>query len=202
MNHNNKKMLFIDACVSTHRSRTKQLCDHYLAGVMKEEPDTLIETVKLRKGVVEPLDKESIEYRNKLIEDRNWNDPMLDLARQFKSADRILIGAPYWDCSFPSILKVYIENIVVADLTFKETGAGFEGLCPCRELTYITTSGGPIGDMDLGYEYIKGIGTMLGIRSFSEYRAEGLDIIGADINAILEEAKSRIDAHCALTEFT
>ena len=70
-------------------------------------------------------------------------------------------------------------------LTFQETAFGYEGLCPAKRLTYITTAGGPIGDLDLGYDYLRGIGRMLGIEEFREYRVEGLDIQGADVQALM-----------------
>ena len=38
---------------------------------------------------------------------------MFDLASQFQQADEIVIAAPYWDLSFPAILKLYLENIYV-----------------------------------------------------------------------------------------
>ena len=31
--------------------------------------------------------------------------------RTIANADKIVIAAPFWDMSFPSLLKVYIENI-------------------------------------------------------------------------------------------
>ena len=36
-------------------------------------------------------------------------------------ADEIVIGAPYWDLSFPAALKVYIEHVSVCDIAFHYT---------------------------------------------------------------------------------
>lgn len=87
----------------------------------------------------------------------------------------------------------YIENIVVTGSTFEETENGYSGLCPCEDLTYITTAGGPIFGSNLGYDYIRGIGAMLGVSSFREYRAENLDIVGNDVEKIMAEAVSAIE---------
>ena len=188
-----ERLLFIDACISTHRSRTKQLCKEWLHRFLAEHPGIVTDTVVVEKGLCKPLDGTAARHRTDLVEAGAWEDPIFDLAKQFRAADYMLVGAPYWDFAFPSALKVYIENIVVDKLTFRESETGYVGLCPCRKLTYITTAGGPVTDeTDLGYQYIKGIGGMLGIHDYAEFRAECLDIQGADIGAIVEAAKKEI----------
>ena len=39
-------------------------------------------------------------------------------AKDFAEADVIVVAAPYWDLSFPSILKVFFEHINVLKLVF------------------------------------------------------------------------------------
>ena len=43
---------------------------------------------------------------------------MLRHARQFRDADIVVIAAPYYDLSFPSALKNYLEAICCVGLTF------------------------------------------------------------------------------------
>ena len=187
-----EKMLFLDACISTHQSRTKKLCTAYIDAFREKHPDTALETVMLRKGRVEPLTRERIAERDEYIRRKDWNQPMFDFARQFKEADYIVVGTPYWDLSFASILKVYIENIMVADLTFETTSAGFNGLCQGKKLIYITTAGGFIGDQNFGYDYMCGIADMLGIPDTELVKAECLDIVGFDADKIVEKAIEEI----------
>lgn len=190
-----EKMLFLDACISTHASRTKKLCTAYIDEFRRKNPETALETVVLRKGKAEPLTKERIVERDGYIRKKDWDQPMFDYARQFKEADYIVVGTPYWDLSFASILKVYIENIMVADLTFASTSTGFKGLCQGKKLIYITTAGGFIGDKNFGYDYMCGIADMLGIPETELVKAEGLDIDGFDPDKIvaraIEEIKDR-----------
>ena len=40
----------------------------------------------------------------------------ISYAKQFAGADTIVIAAPFWDLSFPAILKTYIENIYVTGI--------------------------------------------------------------------------------------
>lgn len=187
-----KKLLFIDACISTHPSRTKKLCTAYIEEFVKRNPETTIETAVLRPGKVEPLSKEVIEERNKYVSEKDWNRPMFDFARQFKEADIVVVGAPYWDLSFPSILKVYIENIVVADYTFAATEDGFAGLCDIEKLVYISTAGGFVSGQNFGYEYFAGLAKMLGIAETEQIQAEALDIVGFDAEAIVEKTIEEI----------
>ena len=183
-----EKLLFIDACISTHASRTKRLCTTYIDQFLKKNPEVTLETVVLRKGKVEPLTKERIIERDKYVERKDWNHPMFDFAKQFQEADYIVVGTPYWDLSFASILKVYVENIMVADLTFKATNTGFGGLCEGKSLVYITTAGGFIGDKNFGYDYMCGVADMFGIPETELIKAEALDIEGFDAEKIMEKA--------------
>ena len=101
------------------------------------------------------------------------------------------MGTPYWDLSFASILKVYVENIMVADLTFKATNTGFVGLCEGKSLVYITTAGGFIGDKNFGYDYMCGVADMFGIPETELIKAEALDIEGFDAEKIMEKSHRR-----------
>lgn len=186
------KLLFIDACVRDERSRTKVLCDVYLEEFLKKNPDIEVDRVVLRNGSVETHTMEKLDIRDGLIRQKDFSHPMFDLAKQFKEADYVVIGSPYWDLSFSAILKVYIENIMMADLTFEATDTGFIGLCKGKKLTYITTAGGVIGDKNFGYDYMCGVADMLGIAETECIMAEALDIAGNDADAIVAGAIEEI----------
>ncbi|MDD4376721.1 MAG: NAD(P)H-dependent oxidoreductase [Eubacteriales bacterium] len=182
-----EKLLFVDGCISTHESRTKRLCDAYIERFLEKHPEVSLETFMVREGNVMPFTEERLKERDRFVVKKDFDGEMFDIARQFKEADYIVIGAPYWDLSFPSLVKVYVENVVVADLTFKATSRGFEGLCKGKELVYITTAGGFIGEKNFGYQYFQGLAGMLGLENTRFYGAEALDIEGFDAEAIVEE---------------
>ena len=130
------KILFINACVRED-SRTMELSRYLLKSLLGE----IIE-VNLYKERIFPLDKKGLEKRN--IHDYSGNE--FDLAKQFAIADTIVISAPFWDLSFPSVLKIYFENITVSGITFEYSCEGIPvGKCNAKKLYYITTSGGFIG---------------------------------------------------------
>lgn len=188
-----EKVLFLDACIRDRQSRTKKLCNTYIGLFMKAHPEAVLETVTLRRGAVQSHTEDELEERDGYIRQKDFDQPMFDLARQYQLADYIIIGTPYWDLSFAAILKVYIENIMVADLTFRATDQGFVGLCRGKRMIYITTAGGAIGDKNYGYDYMRAIADMTGIDETQCIKADMLDIAGYDAEAIMDAAVKEIE---------
>ena len=143
-----KKVLYINACARSE-SRTDRI-----ARALLERLGGLQEEVKLAEMDLQPLSEERLNRRTWLIEEADYTDAMFDLARQFQQADEIVIAAPYWDLSFPAILKLYLENIYVTGLVSEYTETGRpHGLCLAGKLWYVTTAGGPYLP-DFSYQYL------------------------------------------------
>ena len=183
-------ILFINACVRKG-SRTKELADHYLSKL--NEP---YEEVYLNAIDFPVVDEDFLIKRDQLIDRREFGDPVFDLARQFAEADEIVIAAPFWDLSFPAAVKQYFEQINVCGITFFYTSEGIpSGLCRAKSLTYITTAGGDYLPEEYGAGYVKALAqSFYGIPEFRLIKATGLDISGADVEAIIESVKASIDA--------
>ncbi|MEA4853732.1 MAG: NAD(P)H-dependent oxidoreductase [Christensenella sp.] len=183
-----KTLLFIDSCIrGKEDSRTHRLCDAYLRALSDASNAPEIQNVSLAELQLSPLTTQDIETRDMFIKAGEFSAPMFGLARQFAVADHILIGAPYWDLSFPAALKTYIEHIMVNGITFKYTDSGRQvGLCRAKSLAYITTAGGSISSRNFGYEYLRSISQMLGIESMQFLSAENLDIEDVDEEVILK----------------
>ena len=178
------KLLFINACVRPE-SRTAELSRHLLNRLDGE----IIEVNLYKEGLL-PLCNKGIEKR--AMHDVSGEE--FRYAKQFSKADIIVIGAPFWDLSFPAALKLYFENVTVSGITFEYSEKGYPvGKCKAKKLYYITTSGGYIGNNNFGFDYVKALAeNFFGIEDISFYAAEGLDIFGADINKIMDEAKKKI----------
>ena len=121
-------------------------------------------------------------------------------ARQFAGADRIVVAAPFWDLSYPAILKIYLERISVTDLTFGYDDQGrMVGLCRAEKLLLITTRGGNFSLpetawMESGARHLKALCAMYGIPEFRLLCAEGLDDIRNDKEALLAQATEEAEA--------
>ena len=182
-------VLIIDACTSD-KSRTRGLAE-YLRKRTKENADI----IRLYDDKPYSLDEEMLKKRDMAIGENDFSDNMFRFAKQFAKADTVIVAAPYWDLSFPAVLKRYIEAINVCGLTFKYSDNGMPvSLSNAKGLIYITTAGGYIASDEFGFGYIKGVMEMFyGVKDYDYIKAEGLDIIGADVDGILKNAREEID---------
>lgn len=179
------KTLFVNACTRGNASRTYQLAQAYLETASYEE-------VVLADLNLVPYTQAMVEKRLQLQLAQDFSDPLFDLAKQFAEADEIVIAAPYWDLSFPSILKVYVEHITVNQIAFHYTEEGRpEGLCNAQRLVYVMTAGGPGSSQNYGYEYFQGLAHMFGIKDTYCISADMLDVVGMDAQKILVDACDR-----------
>ena len=192
-----ENLLFINACVRGERSRTLKLARRFLAGYQKAHPDTVITQRDLCAERLQPQYPEILAERDALWNAGKLDQPMFEPARQFAAADKIVVAAPFWDLCFPAILKIYLERVTVADLTFgyDERGA-MVGKCRASKLLYITTRGGNYAgtDLELGVPNMKALCAMYGIPELVTLAAEGLDDVRQDGAALLSAALLRADA--------
>ena len=180
-------ILFVNGCVREN-SRTLELAQAVLAKEIDQ-----IEEIRLYPDGPEGLDARKLALRDELLASKDFGHPMLRWARQFAEADAIVIAAPYWDLAFPAKVRAYLEEVTASGVTFRYGENGIpQGLCKAKRLIYVTTAGGPIFQ-NYGYEYIKALAQgFYGIPNVSIVKAEGLDIRGANPDAIMAEAKASI----------
>ncbi len=174
--------LYIDCC-ARENSRTRRLAKVLLDRLGE------CEELYLYKEDLHHLDSCGLAERERLLQNGELNAPRFKYARQWAGADNIVIAAPFWDLSFPSVLKTYIENIYVTGIVSRYSEDGRPvGLCKANRLFFVTTAGGPL-DERYGYEYIKTLATdYFGIKKVMLIKAEMLDVIGFDAEKILQDA--------------
>ena len=108
------------------------------------------------------------DQREALLAENRRDHPRFRYAHQFAQADLIVIAAPFWDLSFPALLKVYIEQVSVDGITFGSTEDGLKGLCRASHLVFLTTRGG-----------------FFGIGEYACIAADGMNVAGFDAEASL-----------------
>lgn len=187
----NKKILWIDGSVR-EGSRTRAL-----AQTVIDHLDGEVTHLHIEDENIVPLKGETLEKLAALLDAGKFDDPTFKYARQFAEADTVVLSAPYWDLSFPAAVRAYTEAVTVSDITFRYSDEGIpQGLCKAQILYYVTTSGGPIGELNLGENYIRNLAQRLyGIPDFQCFSAEGLDILGADVDSIMADAKMRVEEY-------
>lgn len=183
------KLLFVNACPRGEASRTLRLARVFLDELSCACPG--LETVEhcLPSMDLRPEDAGTLALKEKLCDRHDWAHPLLKAGRELQQADAVVVAAPYWDLSFPSMLKVWVEHVYVRNLTFRYEAERCIGLCRGREAAYITTAGSPIGQEDWGTGYIRAVLRTLGNPGFAAVKAEALDLEGRDAEAILLEAE-------------
>ncbi len=168
-------------------SRTRRILEPLMSELGKSYE---IETVVLDGEDYQAVDRRVLAERG----EGHVPETIAEQARRLAAADRIVIAAPFWDMSFPAILKVFIENMSLFNITFKDNGTYFEGLCRCEKVLYITTRGMNVktGEpMEGATPYIKAIGALWGLGEVITVAAENLDY------STPEEVDERINAAVA-----
>ena len=184
-------ILYVNTCVRAG-SRTQRLARLLLSALGGEA-----EEIRPAEIAFPTVDEAFLRRRDEAVAAGDRSAPIFDLARQFAQADTIVIAAPFWDLSFPASLKRYLEQVTVPGLTFAyaENGAPY-GMCRAKKLFYVTTAGGQIRSEEYGCGYVKALAqSFFGIRETVLFKAEGLDVAGADVEAILQKTEREIQLY-------
>lgn len=165
-----ESLVVINACMR-EGSRTQRILDGVLAQLSKKYN---VETVNLGELDCKWVNSDVLKERD------NGYVPQLyvNLAKKVANADRLVIAAPFWDMSFPSVLKVFFENISLFNITFTSTQTECVGLCKAKKVLYITTRGMNIktGDpLEQATPYIKALSKLWGLGELYVLSAENLD---------------------------
>lgn len=188
------KVLYLKANAKPEgESRTYKISDSFIDEYKKLHPGDEIITIDLYKEGIAPLPYGKINELHTPAEGTAHDHPILKYAYQFVEADKYIIAAPFWNLSIPAILKAYIDYITVTGITFKYTANGPVGMCTGKKAVHITSRGGvysaePLSSYEMGDRYLRTILGFLGITDFTTIAAEGLDVIGNNIDEIINNA--------------
>ncbi|MBW3110552.1 MULTISPECIES: FMN-dependent NADH-azoreductase [Bacillaceae] len=119
-----------------------------------------------------------------------------ELSDQFISADKYVFVTPFWNFSFPPVMKAYIDSVAVAGKSFKYTEQGPVGLLTDKKAIHIQARGGiysegPAAGMEMGHRYLSIIMQFFGVPSFEGVIVEGHAAMPDKAEEIKQNAISR-----------
>ena len=165
------KLVFIDACIRGEESRTRRIAEPIIRELAKRYDITRYDLARMP---MEPLTPES--YAQRVAGSvPAW---AVEAAKTLAEADRIVVAAPFWDMSFPAVVKVFFEQTSLFDITFTDNGRSCVGLCKCEKVMYITTRGMniPTGDTrEQGSSYLQALSRLWDLGTVLTVAAWNLD---------------------------
>lgn len=191
------KVLYIKANVKPEgTSRSFNVSDEFIKSYKENNPNDEIITLDLYEEDINFLTGEDIQSVFGPKSEESKTHPILKYAYQFLEADKYVVSAPFWNLSFPAILKAYIDYICVTGITFKYTENGPVGLCKGKKAVHFVSRGGsysvePTSYVEMGDRYLKVLFGFLGIEDFKTVPVEGVDVIGVDVEQIISEAVAK-----------
>lgn len=206
-----KKLLYITAnSKPEHLSTSRTVGREFVNRFLEKNPDYGVEELNLysehipevnhriftRRG--EPVSGE--QYNNLSREDKKEVDKINQLCDQFLRADVYVIAAPMWSISFPSILKRYVDCVVIKDRTIKISQEEVVGLLgdKTRNMVYIQSSGGVYPKLlnwkiNHGVDYFHDLFKFLGVDKFEKILVQGTDDEDVGIENAKVKAYSEVD---------
>ncbi len=100
---------------------------------------------------------------------------------QVMGADVLVIGVPFYNFSISSSLKAWLDHLTRANITFRYTPTGPEGLITGKKVYVAVASGGiysagPMQPYDFATPYLRWMLGFLGMTDVTVARAEGLKL--------------------------
>ena len=170
-----QSLVYIDACMRKE-SRTRRIAEPIIS--------KLSDRYTITKFVLNELSFEII--KEDLIQQRmygNYDPQSLSWAKTIRDTDRIVIAAPFWDMSYPSALKNFLELCSIFNVTFKSDDTTCYGNCKAEKLLYITTRGMDIstGDpLEQATPYLKALSWLWGIGPMDVIATQNMDYVSGD----------------------
>ncbi len=165
----NKTILQINSSGRFDGSVTRQLSEAAVGQLLKQQPELSVVKRELATGLPF-IDEQWIDANFTPAEQRNeehlealsFSD---QLVAELQQAKTIVIASPIYNFSIPAVLKAWIDLVARAQLTFKYTEQGPQGLLRNKKAIVVVASGGvPIGsEMDFASGYLRQVLGFIGI---------------------------------------
>ncbi|HEX2951292.1 MAG TPA: NAD(P)H-dependent oxidoreductase [Armatimonadota bacterium] len=200
-------LLHVFAHPRPQHSQTLRIAEAFLDAYRTVHPNDIIDELDLYRENVPHLTEAHISAMLHQGEPTEmsadaasaWNE-IMEKIKRFTSADKYLITAPMWNFSVPSVMKAYIDHIVMAGYTFRYTGPGASiGMMEERPMVIVSSRGGiysqpPMTESEMCVRYLRNVFDFLGFDVISEIVIEGLALVGPHekekmMQPVLEKAR-------------
>ncbi|MEY8699873.1 NAD(P)H-dependent oxidoreductase [Streptococcus ferus] len=183
--------------------------DYFLKQVQEKYPDSSITILNLYGEMIPQIDEQTYAiYRKNAVcidltsAEKAVFERSTALLKQFKEHHRIVISSPLHNFNITARLKDYLDNIMIAREVYRYTETGSVGLMTDDyKVLYLQSSGSVYTNDDrdtpLEFSHLYLREMFENIMGFNQYyiaRSQGTDLLGADQDAILAEARAEIDA--------
>lgn len=190
------RILRIDSSARTRNSVSRALGDAVVQRLLATTPYVNVVQRELAKGLPSidadwvaanftDAEARTPEQASKLT----LSDELID---ELREADVIVVTAPIYNFSVPSVLKAWIDQVCRAGLTFRYTPQGPQGLLENRPVYLAMASGGvPFGSaVDFASGYLKQVFRFIGI---DDVRLIGAERVASDEGAARAAAMAELD---------
>ncbi len=197
------RVLRIDASARTQGSHTRNMVDFFQAKWLERFPG---DEFVMRDLAADPVPHVTDTTIAGFFADQDRLDPALAAATalsdvlidELMSADVLLIGAPMYNFSVPSVLKAYIDQIVRIGRTFGfDPEKGLYGMVEGKRAYVVTAtgavfSGGALDALDFLAPYLRTLLGFLGITDVAFIALEGTTTDEAALARSRQAARERI----------
>lgn len=166
------KLVVINACIRQTESRTLRIAEPVIAALSRRYEITRFDLPEM--DFIAAINPASYAKRSK----GEIPSRALEAAEKIANTDRILIAAPFWDMSFPAVLKCFFEQLSLFDITFTDNGETCIGLCKAPRVLFITTRGMDIATGDPREQatpYLKALSSLWNLGELTTIAAQNMD---------------------------
>jgi len=195
------KILQINTSARSNGSESTRLADLIVEGFAAKNPAAVVMRHDLASKPLLLLDESTLNALNTPAEQRTPEQAArvaVDnaLIAELQAADMVVIGAPMYNFSVTVQLKSWFDAIARAQVTFRYTESGPEGLLTGKKVYVALTRGGlhQNAPTDTQVPYLKTMLGFLGMTDVQFVYAEGLGLGPEAVLKARASAEAQIDA--------
>ena len=189
-------ILRIDSSASQDDSVTREIGDEVVSRLVAQQPTASVVNIDLARGMPH-IDADWIGANFTPAGQRDQRQLARlaasdDAITALQRADAIVLTAPVYNFSVPSVLKAWIDHVCRAGVTFRYTDKGPQGLLRDRPVYLVMASGGvPFGSAaDFASTYLRQVLHFIGIE---DVRLVGAERVAVDAGGARKAALGQLD---------